>query len=173
MANGHGWDEFLKLVPAEKLAAPKQNEAELTVLEQHTSNAIEGAAQLQNQQLQEAMAMTRRNVGEPPAPQWQYDAVTNWFRQWLAYYDSFNAVAQQLQSAGRPGIAARLQYLKDDTSKALGIQQSMAAQAAVSGRQWSKAQQDMADATTNQIQKMTADMKAHFDKMNKLWEENR
>jgi hypothetical protein len=176
MPNSSQWDEFMKLVDPPKVQPPAekaQQDAQLAALEQQTSARLEAAAQLQYQQSQQAASMTRRNAWEAPAPQWQYDAVANWFRQWLAYYDSFNAAAQQLQAGGRPAVAARLKFLKDDTTSALAIQQNMAAQAAASGQQWSKAQQQMAATTTEQIQKMTAEMQAHFDRMNQLWEQNR
>ena len=165
------WNEFLKLVPKESLTQPASGpHTDAAKLEQLTSARFEAAFQQYSARFAQLAQATARQPWQPPAPVQQYLAGADNMHKWLIYCASFDAVAEQLRAAGRPAFAARLNFVKDDTGKALAICYEMAKAAGAS-------QQHLADTAaaavrdaTETVLRMNRDTQKAYDAANEKWQ---
>ncbi len=181
MSSNDGWDKFLKLVPPEKLAAPKPApraaslppEAEELVEVEHLNTArLNEAIRQHSVEMARLSAAQSRPVWEPPAPAQAYlDSVVA-MQRWLTYYGTFDAVGERLRTAGLPAFAARLKVVKADRANALVICRDMATANCVHQRALQQKAAEMARDAADEMTKMNAATQKAYDEGNRAWRRN-
>jgi hypothetical protein len=141
-------------------------------LEQRVNAQLTDAIQKHSVQSQQYAEATRRQPWEPPAPIEAYLAAVTNMQQWIVYYSSFDAAAEQLKAAGRPAFAERLKAVKDDSEKALGIVANIAQSAGSHQAQLYSIRSTAQTQIMDSILKANAERQEAYNRANKKWLDN-
>jgi hypothetical protein len=145
------------------------SDANLDAVERDANTRLDVAIQEQNKQSTQLQSALMPQLSAPPPPLGQYLAVVTNFQQWLTYYGSFEAVAKQLADGGKPAFATRLQAVKDDSEKALGICVEVAKSAGAFQQQLYQIQAGVQQNATSTILAMNQATQAAYDRANAAW----